>query len=52
MAGILWAIITVLFVLWLIGFVMGIAGPLVHVLLVIAVVMVIFNVVTKGKVAL
>lgn len=52
MAGILWAIITILFVLWLVGLVLSIGGPLIHILLVLAVVMVIFNVVTKGKVAL
>ena len=52
MAGILWAIITVLFVLWLVGLVLSFGGPLIHLLLVLAVILVVFNVVTKGKVAL
>ena len=52
MAGILWAIITVLFILWLVGFAVFHLGAIVHLLLVIAVVMVIYNVITKGKVAL
>ena len=52
MAGILWAIITVLFILWLAGFVLSFGGPLIHLLLVVAVILVAYNVLTKGKVAL
>jgi hypothetical protein len=46
MAGILWAVIVVLFVLWLLGFTLHVAGGLIHLLLVIAVVLLIFNLVT------
>ena len=46
MAGILWAIISVLFVLWLLGFLLHIGGGLIHLLLVLAIIMVIINVVT------
>ena len=46
MAGILWAVIVVLFVLWLLGFLLHVGGGLIHLLLVLAVIMVIINVVT------
>jgi hypothetical protein len=46
MAGLLWAVIVVLVVLWLLGFTLHIAGGLIHLLLVIAVVLLIFNIVT------
>ena len=46
MAGILWAVIVVLFALWLLGFLLHVGGGLVHLLLVLAVIMVIINVVT------
>jgi hypothetical protein len=46
MGGLLWAIITVLFVLWLIGFVVHFGGGLVHLLLVIAVVLFVVNLLT------
>jgi hypothetical protein len=43
MGGILWTIITILFVLWLIGLVAHIGGGLIHLLLVVAVVMFLIN---------
>jgi Flp pilus assembly protein TadB len=44
MAGLLWGIVVVLVVLWLLGFVVAhVASPLIHVLLVIAIVVVIIN---------
>ena len=43
MAGLLWTILVVLVVLWLIGFVAGIGGGLVHLLLVVAVIILVFN---------
>jgi hypothetical protein len=46
MGGLLWAVITVLFVLWLIGFVMHFGGGLIHLLLVIAVVLFVVNLLT------
>jgi Family of unknown function (DUF5670) len=39
----LWTIIGILFVLWLLGFSMHIGGGLIHALLVIAVVVFLFN---------
>ena len=46
MGGLLWSIVTVLFVLWLIGFVMHFGGGLIHLLLVIAVVLFVVNLLT------
>jgi hypothetical protein len=46
MVGIIWAIIVVLFVFWLLGFTFHIAGGLIHLLLVVCVVLLIFNLVT------
>jgi hypothetical protein len=45
-AGLLWAVIVVLFVLWLLGFTLHIAGGLIHLLLVVAVIVLIFNLIT------
>jgi hypothetical protein len=39
----LYTIITILFVLWLLGFVMSWGGPLIHLLLVVAVVIFLFD---------
>lgn len=39
----LWTIIVILFVLWLLGFIGHIGGGLIHILLVIALIVFIFN---------
>jgi hypothetical protein len=44
--GLLWGIISVLFVLWLLGFALHFGGGLIHLLLVIAVIMVAVNLLT------
>jgi hypothetical protein len=46
MVGILWAIICVLFVLWLLGFLLHLGGGLIHIILVVVVVLIIFNLLT------
>jgi C4-dicarboxylate transporter len=46
MVGLLWGLITILFVLWLIGFALHVGGGLIHLLLVVAVVLFVFNLVT------
>jgi hypothetical protein len=46
MAGIIWTIIVILFILWLLGFVVHIGGGFIHILLVIAVVLLVFNLIT------
>jgi hypothetical protein len=45
----LWSIIVILFVLWLAGFAFHIAGGLIHILLVIAVVVFIIQLVTGRR---
>ncbi len=49
MAGILWTIIIVLFVLWLIGFALHFGGGLIHLLLVIALIILIYNLLTGRR---
>jgi hypothetical protein len=46
MGGILWAIISVLFVLWLLGFLLHLGGGLIHLILVVVVVLVVINLLT------
>lgn len=46
MAGILWTVVTVLVVLWLLGFLLHFGGGLIHILLVVAVVLFVFNLLT------
>jgi Family of unknown function (DUF5670) len=44
MVGILWAVVVVLVVLWLLGFlVVHVGGALIHILLVIAVIVLLYN---------
>lgn len=43
MVGLLWAVVVVLFILWLIGFVAHFAGGLIHILLVLAVIVLLYN---------
>jgi hypothetical protein len=45
MAGLLWTILVVLVVLWLVGFIAGIGGGLIHLLLVVAAIVLIYNLV-------
>ena len=52
MANLLWTVIVILFVLWLLGLVFSIGGSLIHIILVVAVVLVVFNLLTKGKATL
>ena len=47
----LWAIVVVLLVLWLLGaVVIPVGSALIHALLVIAIIVVIYNLVTRGRV--
>lgn len=46
MAGLVWGIIVVLFVLWVLGFAIHIGGGLIHLLLVIAVILLVYNIIT------
>ena len=51
MVGIIWAIIVILFVFWLLGFTLHIAGGLIHLLLLFAVISLIIHFVTSAKTA-
>ncbi len=46
MGGLIWGVIVVLFVLWVLGFAIHVGGGLIHILLVIALVLLVFNLVT------
>lgn len=46
----LWTIIIILFVLWLLGFGLHVGGGLIHIILVIAVIVLIFNLVSGRRV--
>jgi hypothetical protein len=47
----LWTIIALLIVLWLLGLIGGVGGSLIHLLLVIAAVILIFQLITGRRVA-
>lgn len=46
MAGILWTIIVILFVFWLLGLIVHVGGGLIHILIVVAVILLIFNLIS------
>ena len=48
----LWTIILILFVLWLLGFSFHIAGGLIHILLVVALIVLVINLVSGRRSAL
>ena len=45
----LWTIIVILFILWLLGFSLHVGGALIHLILVVAVVVLIFNLLTGRR---
>jgi hypothetical protein len=49
MGNLLWTVITILVVLWLVGFLMHLGGSLIHLLLVIALILFIYNLVTGRR---
>ncbi|MBC1561420.1 lmo0937 family membrane protein [Listeria booriae] len=49
MSGILWTIIVVLFVIWVIGLILRIGGKLIHLLLVLALVLLVWNLITGNR---
>jgi hypothetical protein len=48
----LWTIIVILVVLWLLGFSLHVAGGLIHLLLVVALIMIVFNLIAGRRRAL
>ena len=49
MVGILWAVLVVVLAIWLIGLLADIAGGLIHLLLVVALAILIYNLVTGRR---
>lgn len=49
MAGILWAILAVVIVVWLIGLLVDIAGNFIHLLLIVAALILVYNLVTGRR---
>jgi hypothetical protein len=49
MGGILWGIVSILFTLWLIGLIIHIGGAMIHLLLVVAVALFIYNLISGRK---
>ncbi|HZO75299.1 MAG TPA: lmo0937 family membrane protein [Ktedonobacteraceae bacterium] len=49
MFGILWGVVVVLVILWLLGFLFHIAGGLIHLLLVLAVIVLIYNLIMRSR---
>jgi len=47
--SILWTIVVILVVLWLIGLVVHIGGAFIHILLIIAVIVIIYNLITHSR---
>jgi len=45
----LWTIVAILLIMWLLGFTFHIAGSLVHILLVVALVAIVFNLLTGRR---
>jgi hypothetical protein len=48
----LYTIITILFVLWLLGFLLHVGGGLIHILLVAAVIVFLYNLITGRRAAI
>jgi hypothetical protein len=51
MVGILWAILVVVLAIWMIGLLVDVAGGLIHLLLVVALAILIYNLVTGRRAA-
>jgi len=49
MAGVLWTIIVILFVFWLLGLLLHFGGGLIHILLVVALIALVYNLLTGRR---
>jgi hypothetical protein len=47
--SILWTVVVILFVLWLLGFIFHIAGAFIHILLIAAIVVLLYNLFFHGR---
>lgn len=48
-SGLIWAVIVILAVLWLIGFLLHFGGGLIHLLLVVAVIALVYNLIVGAR---
>jgi hypothetical protein len=48
---VIWTILAILLILWLLGFSLHVGGGLIHLLLVVAVVVLVFNLLTRRRIA-
>ena len=49
LGSVLWVVVVVLVVLWLLGLIAHIGGGLIHILLVIALIVLIYNLITRSR---
>jgi hypothetical protein len=49
LANLLWTILVIVLILWLLGFLLNVGGGLIHILLVIAVIILIYNLLTGRR---
>jgi hypothetical protein len=49
MAGILWTVLVILLVLWALGFFVANLGSIIHILLVLAVIVLVFNLISGRR---
>jgi hypothetical protein len=49
LAGILWTVVVIIVALWLLGLILHIAGNLIHLLLVIALIVIVYNLITGRR---
>ena len=49
LANILWTVLVIVVVLWLLGFVLNVGGGLIHVLLIVALIIVLYNLLTGRR---
>ncbi len=47
--SIIWAIIVILVILWILGFALHIAGGLIHILLIVAVILIVYNLIMHTR---
>jgi hypothetical protein len=48
---VIWTVLVILLILWLLGFSLHVGGGLIHLLLVVAVVVLVFNLLTRRRIA-
>ncbi len=49
LGSVLWTVVVILVVLWLLGLIFHIAGGLIHILLVVALIVLIYNLITRSR---